>query len=143
MVCVFDLILDMNPKVMVVDDEPDIALVTGHLLKMEGIEADYFTDADTAFIHFLKHPNQYSAIVSDIRMPDINGIDLANAIHDFDADVPIVFMTAYDIHSEDLPSFIDKENIVKKPFLGRLLCQRVVQLLRAKSDHRLKVQSAG
>lgn len=121
---------------MVVDDEPDIALLTGHLLKLEGFEVDYFTTGDAAFIQFLKSPKEYSVIVSDVRMPDVNGIELAHAIHELNPEVPIVFITAFDMRNKDLPAFMNKEDVIKKPFLGRHLSQRLVQILKQRQTAR-------
>jgi two-component SAPR family response regulator len=48
--------------------------------------------------------------------------------------VAIVFITAFDMRNEDLPAFMNKEDVIKKPFLGRHLSKHLVQILRAKAN---------
>lgn len=115
-----------------VDDEPDIALITGHLLRMEGFEVDYFTNPHAAFEHFTKIADQYSVVVCDIRMPDINGIELVTAMHEQHPDTNFIFITAFDVSQEDIPSFMDREDIIRKPFLGKRLCKRVFERVALK-----------
>jgi CheY-like chemotaxis protein len=41
--------------------------------------------------------NHYDLVISDIKMPEMNGIELASIIRKMNKDIPIIFMTAFGI----------------------------------------------
>lgn len=74
-------------------------------------------DGKKALEEFKKDPDSYSLILTDIRMPYLNGFQLANEARSVRSDIPVLFMTAFMI-DENLSGFsptISKERIIRKP----------------------------
>lgn len=64
-------------------------------LKSKNIGSDFFTNGDSMVTEYKEKNCQYDAIFLDIEMPGHNGIEVANAIRELDAWVPIVFVTKH------------------------------------------------
>lgn len=87
--------------IMLIDDDPDISLLFGDLLKSAGIIVDTFTNSEEALKHFIKlHYRYYDLIVTDIRMPGLNGFELYEQLKAFNPNIRIIFITALDISPE-------------------------------------------
>jgi CheY-like chemotaxis protein len=104
---------------MVVDDEEELAHLFMEFLKGSGYNTVAFTDPLLALEHFRSNPEQYSLILSDLRMPGMNGIDLAKRIRDYNSRVKILLITAfYDIENQNSDADLKEANIstvLKKP----------------------------
>lgn len=83
------------PSLMVVDDEEELAYLFKELLKGSGFNTVSFTDPLLALDHFRSNPAQYSLILSDLRMPGMNGIELARRIRGINPKVKILLITAF------------------------------------------------
>jgi CheY-like chemotaxis protein len=81
-------------KILVVDDEPDNASVFTMGLGEEGFEVDTFTDPLLALSTF-KTGKKYDLLILDIKMPDMNGFDLYEAVRKIDNKVKACFLTAF------------------------------------------------
>lgn len=113
-------------RILLVDDEHDIAMILAEMLKSASFDVDYFTDPALALEHFNKHSPDYSLVLSDIKMSSADsGIELANAVHKKRPDIAIMFMTAFDMEVYDMPAFIKKEDVIKKPFGRKELLEAV------------------
>jgi DNA-binding response OmpR family regulator len=65
-----------NESIMIVDDEIDIATFMKLSLQKWGFNVDSFTDPFLALEHFHLNSKDYTIVISDIRMPGINGFEL-------------------------------------------------------------------
>lgn len=81
-------------KILVVDDEPDNASVFTMSLEDGGFEVDTFTDPLLALSTF-KAGKKYELLILDIKMPNMNGFDLYDAIRKIDNKVKSLFLTAF------------------------------------------------
>ncbi|MGD8570127.1 MAG: nitrogen regulation protein NR(I) [Gammaproteobacteria bacterium] len=84
----------INTKsVWVVDDDRSIRWVLERALKQAGMEVETFENAKRVLQEINnRKPN---AIITDIRMPGIDGLTLLNQLHDQAADLPVIIMTAH------------------------------------------------
>lgn len=121
-------------KIMIVDDEPDILLVTKMAIEICGFSAETFHDPFTALEKFRASPDTFSLVLTDIRMPRMDGVELAREVIKVKADVPIVLMTAFNIDGNILTGLplAGKDDIVKKPFNPTDLCSTVRVRLQKK-----------
>jgi two-component system nitrogen regulation response regulator GlnG len=82
-----------NDKVWVVDDDQSIRWVLERAMSQVGIPITAFASADHA-MHQL-HDERPSAIITDVRMPGMNGLDFVTNVHDAYPDLPVIVMTAH------------------------------------------------
>ncbi|MBF0328631.1 MAG: response regulator [Nitrospirae bacterium] len=83
-----------NPySVLIVDDDKHVLKAAGMLLAQEGYKMFSCNSADNAIEVF--KANNIDAVLSDIKMPGITGIELMEQLHWIDPDVPVVLFTAY------------------------------------------------
>ena len=105
----------MEKSVWIVDDDQSIRWVLEQALKKEGIESQTFCDAPAAMEAL--QSRQPSVVVTDIRMPDIDGLEFLDILHRQIPDLPVVVMTAY----SDLDTTVDSfqrgaQEHLPKPF---------------------------
>ena len=81
-------------KILVVDDEPDNASIFTMSLEDGGFEVDTFTDPLLALSTF-KTGKKYDLLILDIKMPNMNGFDLYDAIRKVDNKAKACFLTAF------------------------------------------------
>lgn len=116
-----------QPRViMVVDDEPDIATVIQKALKKYNLEVEPFNDPKQALDSFRAHPSGYALVITDIRMPGMSGIELADHIWKVRPEIKVLFMTAYlrEVDNTLIPA-VHKKNIIEKPAQIQKICDEV------------------
>lgn len=103
--------------ILVVDDDPSVRSFTARALKIDGHIVDEADDGDVALENITDQDGSYDLILSDIRMPVMDGIEMAkNAVKDF-PELKILLMTGYAEQrerAEDLTKIII--DVVPKPF---------------------------
>jgi two-component system, OmpR family, response regulator MprA len=117
-----------EPRVLVVEDDEDIALALQRSLRMEGYEVRIAADGEAA-LDFAGafHPD---LVVLDLGLPKLDGIEVARRLR-ADGDVPILMLTARDAleaRVEGLDSGAD--DYLVKPFERQELLARLRALLR-------------
>jgi DNA-binding response OmpR family regulator len=110
-----------TPRIMVVDDTEDILLIIKYGLEEKNFKVDTFSNVESALEAFERHaPDYYKLVLTDIRMPKMNGFALYLYLKEKSPSMKIVFMTAFDIQLEELRDFIpavEIDDIIKKPFV--------------------------
>lgn len=81
----------MSHKMLLVDDEPSVREVIGGLLKMLGYEPASAANGHAA-LEMLRQ-EQFSVLITDIHMPEMNGIELVERARRQDANIGIVVIT--------------------------------------------------
>lgn len=117
--------VEQNKKsILVVDDEPDIILIIKMALQRNGWVVQEFTNPVLALQHFERHSTDYDAVLSDIRMPSMNGFDLVRKVKTIKPDVKIFLMTALDIGRSELEKVLPSvkvDGVIEKPVSMRML----------------------
>ena len=84
--------------VAIVDDELDIVNLSRDALnKIRGLSIFTFTDPLTAFEHIRMNKSKYAVVISDLRMPGINGMDLIYKIKKENPLIRTLLMTAFEV----------------------------------------------
>ncbi len=126
----------MSPNsILLVDDEQDIVAIFRKSLQNQGFDAYGFTDPILALEHFkANHPN-YGLVISDIRMPQMNGIELARRIREIKPEVKLLLMTAFELSDfdSDLLDSLKANEFLRKPISPAELANRVAVYLRVAS----------
>ena len=110
-----------SKSILIVDDEHDIVNLIKHSLETDGFQVCAFTDGFAALEHFNSYSKKdhHQIVISDIRMPGINGYELVKQIKQIKPQINIVLMSAFEIEKNEflnvLPGvYIDA--FIKKPF---------------------------
>jgi CheY-like chemotaxis protein len=85
--------LSVGKRVMYIDDDELLTDIGVDLLESQGYEVTGFCDPHKAIEAFTKHPMLYDAVVTDISMPGISGLELSRELLKIRDNVPIVVMT--------------------------------------------------
>lgn len=120
-------------RILVIDDDPDIAKLLTIILKTQGFAIYQAFDGREGLKRVYElHPD---LIVLDVMMPEINGWDVCTRIREL-SDVPILMLTARSAESDMLRGFVlGADDYLKKPFSKAELEARVRVLLRRKKNH--------
>jgi len=114
--------------ILVVDDEPKIAQLARDYLEHAGFTVVTAADGRTGLARAQEsHPN---LIVLDLRLPDIDGLDVTRALRK-DSSVPIIMLTARGEESDKVVGLeLGADDYVVKPFSPKELVARVRAVLR-------------
>ncbi len=116
--------------ILLADDEPHITHIIAHKLTRAGYEVVTVEDGEMAFKTALER--MPSAIVTDLQMPYLSGIELAQqlAANASTKDIPIIMLTArgYTIE-EELSKLPSVKKLLSKPFSAKDLLKDINNLL--------------
>jgi two-component system, OmpR family, response regulator ChvI len=108
---------DKKGRVLLVDDEPDIVYIVKVGLERKGFEVDAYMDPKLALQNFKS--GLYQLLVLDVKMPNMDGIELFNRMKKEDDKVRVCFFSASDSlnssYKNFLQSYPDKFLFVSKP----------------------------
>ena len=117
-------------RIMVVDDEADIATVLKKGLGLEGYQVDAFTNPREALRRF--KPNYYDLLLLDIRMGPINGFELSRELLKKDSEQKVCFMTAFEVNLAESKAVFPNlkvDGFIKKPFATKEMVRLIERLL--------------
>lgn len=86
-------VMKRNLRIMVVDDELHVRNSIAPLLEMQGYQAESFADGIGALESFRRRGSDL--VLSDVKMPGMDGVELLGRIRAVDPDIPVILMTAY------------------------------------------------
>ncbi len=133
-------ILTVDLTVFVIDDDEAARKSLTFMLRTEGLMARAYGSA-SAFLAQLA-PDHRGCVVTDVRMPDMDGIALARRLRDMNCPMPIIVVTGH----ADVPLAIQAMRVgvadfIEKPFESDLILQsvrRCLEAARAGSDQHSK-----
>jgi PAS domain S-box-containing protein len=91
-------------KILLLDDEPTVIATLQRLLERLNYEAISANHGRQAIALFLENPPRFDLVITDLAMPEMNGLEVARQIHQIRPDLPIVLMSGYapDLDHENL-----------------------------------------
>jgi two-component system, cell cycle response regulator CpdR len=104
-------------RILLVDDEPSVRAPLVRALAMDGHQAEEASDGAEALERLTSDEDVFDLLISDIRMPIMDGIALALAIGAQKPGFPIILMTGYAEQRErarELDGLV--EDVLSKPF---------------------------
>lgn len=129
---------DNRRIVSIVDDEIDITRLFEDAVssKLNGTSVMSFTNPVTALEHFKKNKESYVLVISDLRMPELNGLDLLKTVKNLNAKVRTILTTAYEIDEDN-----KIEEYAKKGIIDLFLAKPVkLQRLREEVSKMARIQ---
>jgi two-component system, LuxR family, response regulator FixJ len=122
-----------EPIVYVIDDDDAVRHSLGFLLKTAGIEVRGFESAK-AFLEMLPQIKT-GCIITDVRMPEVTGIDLLRRVKESGLDIPVIVITGHgDISLAVDAMKIGAVDFLEKPFDDDLLLASVRSALNKEAD---------
>ena len=116
-------------KILVVEDEPGIALGLEDSLRLEGYQVEVVTNGVKASSRALEEA--FDLILLDVMLPGKNGFDVCRDLRRSGLEAPIIFLTAKSQEGDRIAGLdIGANDYVTKPFSPRELMARVRGLLR-------------
>jgi CheY-like chemotaxis protein len=120
-------------RVIIVDDEDDILFTYQSFLKDYNYNITCFSDPTIA-LNYIRGLLDFDnlVIILDIRMKNLNGLQLHQQIKSIDPTIKIIFVTALDMLDELLSIFpgISKEQIMRKPIDKNLFANTIKNMLK-------------
>lgn len=117
-----------SKAIAIIDDEADLVDLFQEALEKNGFKVFTFTDSIQAFKTLEKNIQEYRLILSDYRMPKLNGYELCNKLTGLNPELKVILMSAYDTLEYDPSKFM----LIKKPILIAQLLQIVRDILAKK-----------
>ncbi|MGN6629525.1 MAG: response regulator [Candidatus Nitrosocosmicus sp.] len=106
----------------------DIASAIKLTLQLDGFNVDVFDNPLLALDYFKSNPKKFTAVISDIRMPVMSGIELVTNIKKLESNIKAIFMTAFDVDyvKQELEKCdFEIAEIFQKPLKMKDLSERV------------------
>jgi DNA-binding response OmpR family regulator len=122
-------------RIMFVDDEKDIlSTVKRGLESNNAFTVDTFSSGESALQAFESHPeNYYDLVITDIRMPKMNGFELYRRIKEKNQSMKIAFITAFEINKEEFNKVMPSVNVIdfiSKPLSVSSLVTKLKSMLK-------------
>ena len=127
----------MSKRILIVEDEEDIAELLSYKLSQEGFEVETCLRGDTALERCLEEPPDL--VLLDLMLPGLDGLELCRHLRrePATASVPIIMLTA---RAEEVDRIVGLElgadDYVSKPFSPREVALRVKAVLRRAAEPR-------
>jgi DNA-binding response OmpR family regulator len=122
-------------RIMFVDDEKDIlSTVKRGLESNNAFTVETFSSGESALQAFESHPETYyDLVITDIRMPKMNGFELYRRIKEKNQSMKIAFITAFEINKEEFNKVMPSVNVIdfiSKPLSISSLITKLKSMLK-------------
>ena len=123
----------MALQALLIEDNRALAETVVSYLELEGIDCDYAATGSHGLS--LAMANRFDAILLDINLPRLNGLQVCAALRDAGIDVPVLMLTARDTLEDKLAGFdAGTDDYLVKPFELRELAARVKALAKRRES---------
>jgi len=124
---------EYEPKVLVLDDDFDLATLVKQILQKDVFKNVFvFSDPLLALEHFRINHKDYSIIISDIRMPTMNGFEFVREARKINPKVKILLMTAFEIDDKEFARVLPKpkiDGLIRKPASSKQILNTVSSII--------------
>lgn len=126
----------MNPRILLVEDEPGLVLTLSDLLSAEGYDVETAGDGPSGLARAQKE--QFDLILLDVMLPGKNGFEVCKELRQGGKDVAVLMLTARtQVIDRVLGLKLGADDYVAKPFEPSELLARIEALLRRVNKHNL------
>ena len=126
----------MTKQIIVVDDEKIVCSMLEILLKNHlNCEVETFSEPEEALSYIQANSHEVGLVLSDLRMPDIDGLDLCKRISEIDAKIPMILFTAYlNKEVERTAASLGVKEVLSKPVDSSYLASVIQKYLPSSSS---------
>jgi DNA-binding response OmpR family regulator len=120
-------------RILVVEDEPDIAMGLRNDLRRQGYDVETVEDGETALCRASREP--WDLVVLDVMLPKLDGFEVCRELRRERIKTPIILLTAKAQEAEKVLGLeLGADDYVTKPFSPRELRARIKAVLRRFAD---------
>ncbi|MCX4246039.1 hybrid sensor histidine kinase/response regulator [Paraliomyxa miuraensis] len=116
--------------VLVVEDEPAIRRLVSRILGRRGYEVLAAPDGETGLRRFSEREDDIDLVLTDIVMPGLDGVGMAQELRTRRPGLPVLFMSGYPGDNRPGMDDDDLDCLIDKPFTPDQLLERIEQVLR-------------
>jgi PAS domain S-box-containing protein len=117
-------------RILLVDDEADIVGATHIILEQAGYAVSPFTDSREALAAFRGAPDTFDLVMTDLTMPGVSGMELAQELLKIRPRLPILLCTGYGgALTGDKARLLGIREVMLKPIIPKELAARIRQIL--------------
>src|SRR5918912_3922745 len=119
-------------KILLVDNEADIIDIYPQELRKKGLDVYGFTDPAVALEEFRLNHGEYILVISDIRMPKMNGFEFIRRIKKLEPEVKVLFITAFEINNNEFSTVLPSTKVdgfIQKPIAPSKLADEIRGIL--------------
>ena len=128
----------MKKKILITEDDNDLNSTISKFLALKDFEVKSVYDGQSAVDKV--YEEHFDIILLDIKLPFINGYDVAKNIREF-SDVAIIFLTSLDSQKDIEQGFLSGgDDYITKPFSLNELLLRINAILRRTFENKEKIQ---
>lgn len=122
----------MKQKILIIEDDTTFGTMLQRWCSRNGFDAKLCSDVSSAQAELL--PNKVDLVLSDLRLPDGDGIMLLHWMRDLKMDTPVILMTSYgEIQSAVAAMKLGAEDFLEKPMNPTILKEKIDQALAKKN----------
>lgn len=122
----------MRKKVLIIEDEYNLANIIGKSLGNEGFEIKIVTQGDLALDEFYSFSP--ALVLLDINLPKKNGWDICKEIRQY-SKTPIIIMTARDTELDEIHGLeLGADDYVTKPISTKVIILKIKKLLKMEDN---------
>ena len=123
--------------IAIVDDEAELVNLYSEALQMSGYDVSSFSDPLLAYEHIRDNPDKYSLIITDYRMPLMDGLFFATKLADINRKLNMIIMVSD--HDDIKCNY--KFNIIKKPVSISKLIKLVNESISISISRKIRCKS--
>lgn len=118
-------------KILVVEDQENLAKLIKNGLESEGFNVDYILDGESAQKRIEMYQKDYDLVILDVMLPKKTGTDVCKEIRKQKIMIPIIMLTARDQNDDIINGLnVGADDYLVKPFEFAVLLARIKALLR-------------
>ena len=134
------IVAELTTRILLVEDDPESCEAMQRGLERRGITVTPAKDGEQALSLFSTTPDSFDAVVSDIRLGGVDGVELLRRIRQTHPDLPVILITGYD----PLDSAIEAVRLGAQDYILKPLDKiedLMVPLNRAVQNHRTLIEN--
>ena len=106
----------MSKTILIVDDNPNMSSLLTEMLEIYDYDSVRTSSAEEA-LHELEN-NKFSLVITDMRMPNMTGMELLEKVKDKYPKMPVVLISGYSmLNSNEMDGGVKPDGFLAKPFL--------------------------
>ena len=123
-----------NPKLLIVEDDPNLGQILQEYLQVKGFDTQLAQDGQKGLQAFKEQP--FDLCLLDVMLPVKDGFTLAEEIRREDKNMPIIFLTAKSLQEDTLHGLrLGADDYITKPFSLEELLLRIKAILKRSNSH--------